>query len=485
MKKIRLLILPLGLALCGCAVGPDFQLPDTHPAPTYAAAGDASAPSDQRVVLGKEIEGDWWAGFHSPALDGVIKQAISNNLDIAAAKARVAQAQEAENTAEGALLPQVSLGATAGRQKYGVALFGPADFTIPAFTYYSVGPTFSFPLDLFGGQKRTVEEQAALKQYEGYELDAAYLSLTADVATQALTVAAAQAQLTVLQGIIQDDQRNVDLVQTAFKAGSVARTQLLVAQSQLANDKTLTPDIQQEQSVARHALSILVGQAPADWAPPPFTLADFTLPAEIPANLPSELVHKRPDILAAEAQLHMASAAIGVATANLYPNINLAATFTQQALTPGGLFNGAAAAWSMAASLTQPLFDGGRLSAQRRAAVDNYQAALATYKQTILTAFGDVADRLQALANDADQGRAQTEAAQTAAASLDLQRRSYAVGNSGILDVIDAQRSSAQAQLGLAHAKAQRLLDTARLYLALGGTPVSSESADNRSVSGH
>jgi outer membrane protein TolC len=174
----------------------------------------------------------------------------------------------------------------------------------------------------------------------------------------------------------------------------------------------------------------------------------------------------------------MASAAIGVATANLYPNINLAATFTQQALTPGGLFNGAAAAWSMAASLTQPLFDGGRLSAQRRAAIDNYQAALATYKQTILTAFGEVADRLQALANDADQVRAQTEAAQTAAASLDLQRRSYAVGNSGILDIIDAQRSSAQAQLGLAHAKAQRLLDTARLYLALGGTPVLAADRD-------
>lgn len=485
MKRIFLLIIPLGLALCGCTVGPDFVLPDTHPAATYDAAGDAPSPADQRVVLGKKIEGDWWAGFHSPALDGVIKQAISDNLDIAAAKARVAQAEEAENAAEGALFPQVSLGATAGRQKYGVALFGPADFSIPAFTYYTVGPTLSFPLDLFGGQKRTVEEQAALKQYQGYELDAAYLSLTADVATRALTVAATEAQLSVLRGIIQDDERNVDLVQTAFRAGSVARTQLLVAQSQLANDKTLTPDVQQEQTVARHALSILVGKAPADWAPPSFTLADFTLPAEIPASLPSELVHQRPDILAAEAQLHMASAAIGVATASLYPNINLTATFAEEALTPGGLFKAGAGAWSVAAGLTQPLFDGGKLSAQRRAAIDNYQAALATYKQTILTAFGDVADRLQALANDADRVRAQTEAAQTAAASLDLERRSYAVGNSGILDVIDAQRSSAQAQLGLVHAKAQRLLDTARLYLALGGMQVSAGTADKNSVAGH
>jgi NodT family efflux transporter outer membrane factor (OMF) lipoprotein len=482
MKKIALwTLLPLAPLLCGCTLGPDFVLPDTHPAPTYAAAGDAPPPSDQRIVLGRKIEGDWWTAFHSPALDGVIKLAISDNLDIATAKARVAQAQEEVNAAEGALLPQVSLSATAGRQKYGVALFGPANFTIPPFTYYSVGPTLNFPLDLFGGQKRTVEEQAALKQYQGYELDAAYLSLTANVTARALAVAAAQAQIAVLQGIVQDDQRNLALVQTAFNAGSVARTQILTAQSQLANDKTLMPDVQQQQSVARHALAVLAGRAPAEWTPPAFTLADFALPAEIPVSLPSELVHQRPDILAAESQLHAASAAIGVATANLYPKINLTGTFMQEALTPGGLFNGAAAAWSIAAGLTQPLFDGGQLSAERRAAVDNYQAALATYRQTLLTAFGEVADRLQALANDADAVRAQTEAAQAAADSLGLQRRSFSAGNSGILDVIDAQRSSAQAQIGLARAKAQRLQDTALLYMALGGTPV---SPDNSSEAG-
>ena len=472
MSKTPFLMLTLALALCACTLGPDFVRPEIPAVPSYAAKGDAPPPPDQHVLLGQNIEGVWWAGFRSAALDYVIRQAIADNHDIASAKARVAEAQEAVNAAEGALLPQISLGATVGRQKYGVALFGPADFNIPPFTYYTVGPSVSVPLDLFGGQKRTVEEKAAYTEYQGYELDAASLSLTANVAAQALTVAAAHAQIAALQGIIEDDAQNVQLVERALGIGSATRTQLLAAQSQLATDRTLLPDLQQQESTARHALAILVGKAPADWTPPDFTLDDFTLPAEIPASLPSELVHRRPTILAAEAQLHVASAAIGVATANLYPKIDLTATLTQQALTPGGLFNSVSAAWGIAANLTQPLFDGGQLSAERRATIDGYQASLASYKQVVLTAFGEVADSLQALANDGAQLRAESEAERSAAAALDLARRSFAVGNSGILDVIDAQRRLAQARLGLSRARAQRLVDTAQLLVALGSTPV-------------
>jgi NodT family efflux transporter outer membrane factor (OMF) lipoprotein len=484
MRKTPFLVLPLTLALCACTLGPDFVRPEIPAAPTYAAKGDAPAPPDQHVSLGGKIEGDWWAGFRSPELDGVIRQAIADNQDIASAKARVEEAQEAVNAAEGALLPQVSLGATVGRQKYGAALFGPANFSIPPFTYYTVGPSVSFPLDLFGGQKRTVEQVAAYTEYQGYELAAAYLSLTANVAAQALAVAATHAQITALEAIVEDDAENVQLVQRALGIGSATQTQLLAAQSQLATDKTLLPSLQQQESTARHALAILVGKAPADWAPPDFTLDDFTLPADIPASLPSELLHRRPGILAAEAQLHVASAAIGVATANLYPKIDLTGTLTQQALTPGGLFNSVAAAWGIAANLTQPLFDGGQLSAQRRAAIDGYQASLASYRQVVLTAFGEVADSLQALANDANQLDAESEAERAAAAALDLARRSYAVGNSGILDVIDAQRRLAQARLGLSRARAQRLVDTAQLYVALGGTPVRTAGPITASASG-
>ncbi|MDB6091962.1 MAG: efflux transporter outer rane subunit [Gammaproteobacteria bacterium] len=472
MNRAGLGALPCSLLLCACTVGPNFKPPEATTAQTYAAPGDSPPPSAQHVMLGARIEGDWWAQFHSPALDQLIKLAIANNQDIVAAKARVAQAQEDVNAARGALLPSVSFGTTVGRQKYGAALFGPLNFTIPPFTYYTVGPSINAPLDLFGGSKRALEQKAAYNEYRTHELNAAYLSLTANVTAQALAAASARAQIGVIQGIIADDQRNVELVQTALDSGSATRTQLLSAQSQLATDRTLLPELHQQESTARHALAILVGKEPAEWTPPQITLDDFVLPGEIPASLPSQLVHRRPDILAAEAQLHAASAAIGVATANLYPNIDLSGSLTQQALTPGGLFNGVAVAWSMAANFTQPLYNGGRLKAQQRAAINGYQAALADYRQVVLRSFGDVADGLQALSNDEDQFTSQTTAAQTAAAARELARRSYSVGNSGILDVLDAERFTAQAQLGLSRAKAQRLLDSARLYMALGGTPL-------------
>ena len=437
----------------------------------YAAPGDTPLPSDQRIRLGATGEGDWWSQFHSSTLDALIREALENNQDIVAARARVAQAREEVVAARATLFPSLTLGATAGRQKYGKALFGPLDFVIPPFTYYTVGPGISAPLDLFGANKRALEERSAYHDYQKDQLSAVYLSLTANIATQALTSAAARAELDVVQDIIANDQRNVDLVQTALDDGLATRTQLLAAQTQLATDKTLLPPLRQEESTARHALAILLGKQPAEWAAPELTLSDFALPPDIPGSVPSELVHRRPDILAAEAQLHAASAAIGVATANLYPNITLAGTLTQQALTPANLFQGAAAAWSIAASLTAPLYDAGKLRAEQRAAVDGYQAALAEYRQVILRSFGEVADGMQALSNDEEQFNSQAAAARTAASARDLIRRSFTVGNSGILDVLDAERSTAQAQLGLSRAKAQRLIDTTRLYIALGGAP--------------
>ncbi|HEY4212496.1 MAG TPA: efflux transporter outer membrane subunit [Steroidobacteraceae bacterium] len=471
------LFVALGALLTACTVGPNFRPPDPPTAQTYVGPTDAPAPADQKIALGERIEGDWWSQFHSPALDQLIRQALEGNQDVVAARSRVDQAKEEVNAAHGALLPQVDFGTTAGRQKYGAALFGPLDFTIPPFTYYIVGPTVKAPLDLFGGGKRVVEQKAAYASYQASELEAAYLSLTANVVLQVLSVAEARDQIQVVEGIISDDQRNADLVQKALDDGSATKTQLFSARSQLAMDRTLLPELHQQESTARHALAILVGRSPSEWAPPPIALTDFVLPQEIPATLPSELVHRRPDITAAEAQLHGASAAIGVATANLYPQVDLTGSLTQQALTPGALFNGVSLAWATAASLTQPLFNGGRLKAQQRAAIDGYQSALASYRQVVLRSFGEVADRMQALSNDADQFHAQREAAEAAQSARDLVRRSFAVGNSGVLDVLDAERSTAQAQLGLSRARALRLLDSARLYVALGGSPVGAQPA--------
>jgi NodT family efflux transporter outer membrane factor (OMF) lipoprotein len=471
MKQASVILFS-ALLLSACTVGPDFAVPQAPSVANYTAKGDSGPPRDQRLIIGEELSADWWAAFHSPALNGIILQALAGNQTSESARARVAEAKEEVSAARGALLPQVSLGATAGRQKYGKDLFGPADISIPPFTYYGVGPNVVFPLDIFGGGRRTVEEKQAYVDYQQFELEAAYETLTAQVITRALDLAAARAQIHIVDVIVSNDQRNVALVQAAIAAGSGTQVQLETARSQLASDRTALPDLVQQEAVARHAMAVLIGKAPAEWAPPDFELTDFTLPSVIPVAVPSQLVHRRPDIRAAEAQLHVASAAIGVATANLYPKVNLTGSFTQQALNPGGLFVGANNAWSIAAGLTQPLFDGGRLRAEKRAAVDNYQATLATYRETVLVAFGEVADALQSLSSDEMRLRDETDASQAAARSLDLARRSYQAGNSGILDVIDAQRRFSEAQLGLARATAQRFTDTARLYLALGGSPI-------------
>jgi NodT family efflux transporter outer membrane factor (OMF) lipoprotein len=473
MNRICLTLLPSALLLSACTVGPDFVPPHATTGPNYAAAADAPLPADQHLALDKPVDHAWWKEFHSAALDGLVAQALQDNPQVTAEKARLAQAQEEIAAAEGRLLPNISLAGAVGSQNYIIGQRTPLNMTLPPFTYYAVEPSGTFPLDLFGGGKRAVEQATALADYQKYELGAAALSLAGNIAAEALQNASARDQIANIKSIVDGDKRDVDLVQTAIDAGSATRTQLLSVQSQLAADRTLLPDFQQQETVSCHALAILVGRAPGGWTAPDFALQDFTLPAEIPASIPSELIHQRPDILAAEARLHAASAAIGVATANLYPQINLSAATVLEALTPGGLFGaGAINSWSVAAGLTQSLFDGGVLSARRRAAIDAYQAALADYQTVVLAAFGQVADDLQSLSNDADRARAEKDAAETAAASLDLSRRSFAAGNAGVLDVIDAERRSAQARLGYSRANAQRLLDTVQLYVAVGGVPL-------------
>jgi NodT family efflux transporter outer membrane factor (OMF) lipoprotein len=458
--------------LGACTLGPDFVPPQANGVQTYAAPGDEPMPADQQLAPGKETDVQWWKQFQSPALNALIEQAASGSRDLTAARARMAEAQEQIAVARAALLPQLSLNTAIGEQNYSLGqqnLATPLNIMLPPFTYYGVQPVASFPLDIFGGNKRALERAKALADYQTYQLKAVTLTLYATIAANALRNAGARAQIANLQEVIAGDERNVKLVQAEIDAGSGTRTQLLTVQSQLAADRTLVPDFEQEEALSRHALAALIGQAAGNWAMPSFSLEGFTLPKEIPAALPSELIHQRPDILAAEAQLHMASAAIGIATANLYPQLSLNASLTRNALTPERLFTDAPNLWTIAAGLTAPLFTGGRLSAQKRIAIQAYQAALAEYEKTVLDAFARVADALQALANDAARLTAQRQAQETSAEALDLARRSFEAGNSGILDVIDAERRYAQAKLGVSRAQEARLQHTVQLYVALGG----------------
>lgn len=471
---MRLSPLLLTLALSACMVGPDFTRPDAPAQTGYRAPNEANT---DRIALGAATDSQWWHAYGSADLDRVVEQALRDNKTLAEANATLGQTQEAVEASSGALWPQLGLDASAGRQKYGKTLFGPSNFSIPPFTYYSVGPSVSYLLDIFGGNRREVERNAALAEYQGYQLQAAQLSLSAETVGQSLALASARAQIESIKQIIADDEENVRLTEATRAAGSGTLTDVLSAQSQLASDRALLPAIEQDLSVTRHALALLVGKAPADWQPPEFELSALTMPEKIPLSLPPELVHRRPDILAAEAQLHAASAAIGVATANLYPSLRLSANLTQQALTPAKLFEGNSNAWALAAGLTAPIFSGGTLSAEKRAAVDAYRAALARYEQTVLESFTQIADLLEALTHDAEQIEAQKHALNTADQALKLTRLSFQAGNVGVVQVLDAERQVSQARLGLTRAQTQHFADSARLFAASGGAPLAKASA--------
>jgi len=445
----------------------------TSPGDKPAGEGTAGAAVPaQTVTLGERVTAEWWTLFHSPAIDGLVKDGIAGSPTLESATARLAEAQEAVAAASGALYPQVDFSATAKRQRINAASFGlnPDRVSLPPnANIYQLGPTVSYALDIFGGTRRGIEAKAASADVQRDQLDAAYQTLTGNIVTQALQLAAIRAQLQAIHDILDLDQQNLDLVRKERRAGSVPDTDVVSAQSQLATDETLLPGPEQQLEVAGHALAVLLGRAPSEWSPPDLDLAALTLPGTLPVNLPSELVHQRPDILAAEAQLHVASAEIGVATAQLYPSITLSGSVGTAALDPGHLFNPENLLWSIAAGLTAPVFDGGTREAERRAALAEFKASAADYRQTVLQAFGQVADTMQALAHDAQLLADQRQALDVASESVRLQRISYSGGGSGFLPLVDAQRQYQQARLGYVRAEAQRYQDTIQLLVAMGG----------------
>lgn len=462
----------LALILAGCAVGPDFLRPEPPDVKSYtksetpAVLAPGAGEAAQRLTMGQGVSGEWWTLFHSTPLNQVLQQAIARNQTLAAAKATLAQAQQAVIQARGAFYPQLDFSTTAQRQQ---ARSSRSSAGTRVFNLYSVGPTVSYAADVFGNTRRRVEQQEALAENQDDQLVAAYLTLTGNAVTQAIDIASIRSQLSAIEDIIADDERNLDLVQQKFDVGKAAQSDVLTAESQLANDRTQLPPLRQQLSAARHALSILVGKFPGQWSPPDFDLTEFTMPKDLPVSLPSELVRQRPDILAAEATLHADSAAIGVATAQMYPTITLSGSVGVESLSIDTLFQGSSLIWNVAAGLTAPIFHGGALEAQKQGAIDAFQASLATYRQTVLQAFGQVADTLRALEHDAELVDAERRALDASDASLELQRQSYAAGKSDLIRLIDSERAYQQARLGYARAMAQRFQDTAQLFVAMGG----------------
>ena len=458
-------------SVAGCKLGPNFARPAGPVSEHYdqqaekqlsAAGGKTNA---QRISPGQKIEGDWWSNFASAKLDQVMRQAISGNLDLAAADATIAQAHETVVSVKGGLYPQIDYAAQIGRARENAGgLLPPA-----TASFYGVGPVANFDFDIFGGTRRLIERQGALADFENHRYDAAYLTLTGDVANQAFLLASARAQIDAVQILLADDRKNLELIRGARLTGSAAEVDVALAETQLSLDLTLLSPLAQQCATARHALSVLAGKGPNDWIPPDFDLTDFTLPPDLPVTLPSEVARNRPDILEASAELHAASAAIGVATADLYPHLTLSGFIAQTATGASTPFGPATTLWAISSALAGPLYHGGTLKANRRGAIDAYTASLAAYRQTVIKSLGQVADVLQAIYHDAEEYSAQDHALNAAGVSLRLNREGYRAGEISVLEVLDAERAYEQALLGQIRAKTAQYLDTTQLFVALGG----------------
>ena len=474
MRKTRLLCLASLAALtAGCAtVGPNFKAPTPPQAQGYAMAGDAPTAQAQ---FGQQLAGDWWALFQSPDIDQTVRAAVAGNHNLESARQSLLQARDAI----AAQAARASLDANAGvaETRVNLSSFGFSQFPLPGgqtltlsnptFTEYSFGLSGKYDFDLFGGRRRESERLLAAAEAQGYQTDAAYLTLTAQVVGQAIAIAGFKAQIAAAEEIVKSDQSNLDVAEKAFKLGGGTRLDVATVQTELAADQSQITPLRQQLATARHAMALLVGQPPSGFTPPDFELDGIVQPTSVPVELPSELVHSRPDIQASEAQLHAAIAQIGVSTADLYPKISLNGTFTQSALHPQDLFSYGATGFSIGPAISVPLLGRGQLKAKVSMAEDTARAAYASYQQVVLNAFVQVSDALQAVAHD-DQSlaEAQSELASSRDA-LRLQRLRFQDGKVGLLPVLDNQRSYARALMATVRARAQRLQDTAALLYAV------------------
>jgi len=469
-------IVVAGLVLAGCAVGPDFEVPPAPAGAGYGAdtlsASTASAPgaagAAQKFATGKDIPGDWWTLFRSRHLNGLIEQALKANPGLQAAQAALRQAKETVQAQAGTLLPTVDANGSVTRQQFSLANFGQHGPPL-IFNLFQTTVNVAYSPDVFGGKRRQLESAQAQADYQRFQLEASYLTLTSNVVAAAIQEASLRGQIEATEDIIKAEIQQLRVVRTQFDAGSALRTDVLAQESQLAQTEATLPALQKQLSQQRHVLMALTGRFPNQDRGEKFMLATLRLPTDLPVSLPSRLVEQRPDVRAAQEQLHQASAQIGVAVANLLPQINLTADYGTTALSAAQMFTPNAIVWSGAAGVAQPLFHGGTLIHQERAAVAGYEMAEAQFRNTVVLAFQNVADALRALQDDVRILAAQERAVRVAVESFDLSRIQYQEGTITYLTLLNAQRSYEQARLSLVQAQAARFADTVALFQALGG----------------
>ncbi|HTW53639.1 MAG TPA: efflux transporter outer membrane subunit [Stellaceae bacterium] len=468
------------LALCGCAVGPDFVKPPApttdrytaQPLPTQTASAAVQGGAAQHFDGGRDIPGDWWTLFRSSALDALVKEALTANPNLTAAEAALRQAHELTRAGEGAFFPLVTAGFSASRNKT-AATASPNTFNNALYyNQYTAQLAVSYVPDVWGLNRRTVEGLAAQEEAQRFQLEAAYLTLTSGVVAAAVGEAELRDQIAATQEIIRTQRESLDILQKQKALGSAAGADVAAQEAALAQAEVSLPPLQKQLAQQRDLIAVVAGRVPSDQPAQRFDLASLQLPLDLPVSLPSKLVEQRPDIRTAEENLHAASAAIGVAIANMLSPITLSATSGSGVLSPqniGSLFGPGSAFWTLGAGATQTLFDGFTLFHKKKAAEAAFDEAAAQYKATVLTAFQNVADTLEAIKSDADALAAAVKAEAAAKTSLDIAKRQLDLGAVNYLALLNAEQTYEQAVVNRVQAQAARYADTAALYQALGG----------------
>ncbi len=466
------------LLISGCVVGPSFKPPAPPavsgytpqlPATTVSTPGVLGGAT-QRFVSGADIPADWWTLYHSKALNALIEQALAHNPDLKAAQAALLVAHENTRAQRGAYAPKVAAGASITRERDPSGSLAPVPSN-NAFLYTLATPqlSVSYVPDVFGLNKRTVEAAAAQERASRYQMIAVDITLSANVAEAVIQKASLDDQIDATHDLIGINRQMLSLLQYQQSKGYVGGPDVAAQQAQLEQLEASLPPLLKQRDQQDHLIAVLTGRFPAQAPADKFTLANLTLPSDLPLSLPSTLVAQRPDVLQAEENMHAASAQIGVATANRLPNITLSANAGSTALAIGQVFGPGTGFWNIGASLLAPIFDGGALLHQQRGARAAYQQSAEQYRSTVLTAFQNVADTLVALEHDAEELKSTAAATDAAKTSLDLARLRYKGGYDPYLAVLNAEQTYGQARLSLVQAQVARFADTTALFQALGG----------------
>jgi NodT family efflux transporter outer membrane factor (OMF) lipoprotein len=469
--------LATSIILTSCAVGPDFVHPAApeivrytrEPLATRTSSSDTSFGRSQKFAEGQDVSQNWWAVFKSSTLNSLIERSLQNNPNLQSAMATLRAAKEAVAAQEGKYFPLVQAGFTPTRQRTARVLSPVLNTNASIFDLDTAQVSVAYTFDIWGLNRRTVESLEALADTQRFQVEAAYISLTSNVVVAAITEASLAGQIDATYDLISINTKMLDILQRQLKAGYGNRSDVAAQEAALAQVKATLPPLRKALQQQHDLLAALAGGYPSEGPRRPFRLAEFRLPIDLPVSLPSHLIEQRPDIRAAEEQLHAASAQIGVATANMLPTftINADAGFVNTALAhllaPQNIF------WDIGGSATQTIFDAGTLLHQLEGAKDMYQAAAWTYRGTVIGAVQNVADSLRALQDDADALRAARDFERAAKTSFDLARQQMETGNANVLLLLNAQQTYLQAVIQVVQAGAARLSDTAALFQALGG----------------